>query len=236
MDGILLDTERVYTEVTQAIVARFGKTYDWSLKSRMIGLRETDVRLFRLGVSIDSLIGAQACELLVKELDLPMTPEEYRIERKAGHQSRFPHCKPLPGVMRLVSHLKKHGIPIAVATSSFRDAFELKSKNNQDLFKLFDGNIVVGNDPRVVKGKPAPDIFQAAARQIGNDLADPRTCLVFEDSPSGVHAALNAGMQTVWIPDANLDREAELVARCDEVLASMEAFVPEKYGLPPFDD
>lgn len=43
MDGLLLDTERVYTDVTQEIVAKWGKTYDWSLKSKMIGLREKEV-------------------------------------------------------------------------------------------------------------------------------------------------------------------------------------------------
>ncbi|KAL2920051.1 hypothetical protein HK105_200117 [Polyrhizophydium stewartii] len=219
MDGTLIDTERADYEAAKRVIARFGKTYTWAHKALILG---------RTGID--------GSRMLVEALDLPITGEELQHLREEESLAAFEHCKPLPGVMRLVSHLKKHGIPIAVATSSFRDAFELKSKNNQDLFKLFDGNIVVGNDPRVVKGKPAPDIFQAAARQIGNDLADPRTCLVFEDSPSGVHAALNAGMQTVWIPDANLEREAELVARCDEVLASMEAFVPEKYGLPPFDD
>lgn len=39
MDGLLLDTELIYSRVTQEIVARYGKTYEWSLKSRMIGMR-----------------------------------------------------------------------------------------------------------------------------------------------------------------------------------------------------
>ena len=37
MDGVLLDTERFYTEVTQAIVGRWGKVFDWSVKGNMIG-------------------------------------------------------------------------------------------------------------------------------------------------------------------------------------------------------
>ena len=43
-----------------------------------------------------------------------MTVDEYLEERNAGHEVKFPDCKPLPGVMDLVSHLKKHDIPMAV--------------------------------------------------------------------------------------------------------------------------
>ncbi|KAH6599260.1 hypothetical protein BASA50_003146 [Batrachochytrium salamandrivorans] len=216
--SVLLDTERVYTEVTREIVGRYGKTYDWTLKSRMIGLTEMD-----------------AGKLLVGALDLPMTPEEYIAERKMGHLAKFPFCKPLPGVLRLVSHLKKHNIPIVVATSSFRDAFDLKAKNNQDLFSLFDGNVVCGDDPHIKKGKPAPDIFLAAAQAIGNTLQAPRTCLVFEDSPAGVLAGLNAEMQVAWIPDVNMAVDGALRARCEFFLTSMEEFDPTTVGLPAFD-
>ncbi|KAI8916852.1 HAD-like domain-containing protein [Entophlyctis helioformis] len=211
------DTERVYTEVTQEIVSRYGKTYDWTLKSRMMGRNQKD-----------------AAQILVEALQIPLTPEEYLAERNAGHLARFPLCKPLPGVVRLITHLKKHSIPIIVATSSHADAFELKTRNNKDLFDLFDGHVVVGNDERVKNGKPAPDIFQVAARQIGNDLTNPQTCLVFEDSVPGVLAGLAAQMQVVWVPDPNLQADDSLHARC-HVVTSLEHFDPSKFGLPAFD-
>ena len=42
MDGLLLDTEPFYTEVTQAVVGRYGHTFEWSLKSRMMGKKAMD--------------------------------------------------------------------------------------------------------------------------------------------------------------------------------------------------
>lgn len=78
-----------------------------------------------------------------------------------------------------------------MGTSSHKQAFDLKVSQNQELFSLFDA-IVVGDHPSILHGKPSPDIFQEAARQIGNP--EPSSCLVFEDAPVGVEAATRAGM------------------------------------------
>lgn len=152
----------------------------------------------------------------------------------------FPHCKPLPGVVKLIKHLKACGVPIAVATSSHTAAFKLKTQNHDDLFSLFDGNILCGDDPRVKNGsslnnigKPAPDIFVEAAKMLGND--DVTTCLVFEDALSGVMAGLNAGMNVVWVPDVQLELDLGVKERCSEVLVSIEDFQPEKYGIAPYN-
>lgn len=94
----------------------------------------------------------------------------------------------------MIKHLKKHKIPIAVATSSHHKAFLLKTSNNRDLFDLFDGHITCGDDPAIQHGKPAPDLFLNAAKKLGHDLKDTSDCLVFEDAPSGVMAAYNVNV------------------------------------------
>lgn len=125
--------------------------------------------------------------------------------------------------------MKANGIPICVATSSKRTAFKVKSSENGLLFDLFDGNIVCGDE--VSNGKPAPDLFLAAASRLG---MDPKDCLVFEDAPSGVEAAVNAGMQVIWIPDVNLDRDEKHEAMSARILTSMEHFEPGDFGLPVY--
>eukprot|EP00002_Diphylleia_rotans_P008091 TRINITY_DN1779_c0_g2_i1.p1 TRINITY_DN1779_c0_g2~~TRINITY_DN1779_c0_g2_i1.p1 ORF type:complete len:176 (-),score=37.55 TRINITY_DN1779_c0_g2_i1:520-1047(-) len=159
LDGTLLDTESIYTQVTSEIVSRYGKTYDWALKSRMMGLPTLP-----------------ACQLLVKELDLPMTPEEYMEEREAKHLAYFPDCQPMVGVPEFVRRLESMGIPMAIATSSDSKVAQIKLSKHQSWCNLIKV-VVTGDDPSVKKGKPAPDIFLEAAKRLG---ANPETCLVFE--------------------------------------------------------
>ena len=211
MDGLLLDTERIYTEVTQKIVGRFGKVFDWSIKGNMIGRgsRETS-------------------EYLVRALELPISAEDYLDERDVLLRQAFPAAEPLRGAERLVRHLKRHGIPIAVATSSHLDLYELKVTRHRDWFDLFD-TVITGDHPEVRHAKPAPDIFIAAAARLGGE---PAATLVFEDAPSGLAAGLTAGMRVIAVPDPNMDP-----ARYDgaeEILENLEAFDPRRYGLPPY--
>ncbi|CAG8818885.1 12027_t:CDS:2, partial [Dentiscutata erythropus] len=67
--------------------------------------------------------------LLINETGIDMTVDEYSKERDGKLIEKFPSIKLMPGAMRLVKHLKAHNIPIAVATSSLRDSFEIKATN-----------------------------------------------------------------------------------------------------------
>lgn len=207
MDGILLATEIIYTEATQEIVGRFGKTFDWSIKSQMVGRP-----------SIDS------ARYLVETLQLPISPEEYLSEREVVFQTRMPRAEPMPGAIELVRALSRRNVPMAVATSSHRDMFALKTQRHGEWFELFD-QIILGDDPRIERGKPAPDIFLLAASELG---AAPETCVVFEDAPAGVDAALAAGMMVVGVPDPGLD--PDLLANAHHVTSSLTTVPADAIG------
>jgi len=212
MDGLLLDTEPIYTAATQEVVGQFGKTFDWSIKGRMIGRP-----------------AQESARILVDALDLPISPDEYLEQRESIMRGLFAAAPSKPGARALVEHLARHGVPRAVATSSTREHFEVKTSRHADWFSLFD-RVVTADDPEVERGKPAPDIFLAAARHL---QTPPERCLVFEDAPSGLEAGHAAGMAVVTVPDPAMDREAFSAA--DQVLDSLEDFDPELWGLPGFD-
>jgi len=195
LDGVLLDSEKLYTEATQHVVGMYGKTFDWSLKSQMMGRHERD-----------------AAELLVRTLELPITADEYLQRCAPIAEGLFPSAAELPGAEAFVAALAERGHALAVGTSSTRRLYDLKT-SHLPWFDLFSA-VVTGDHPEVRALKPAPDIFLAAARAIGGD---PARCLVIEDSPAGVLAACAAGMSVVALPDPALPSErfsdAQLIVR-----------------------
>jgi pseudouridine-5'-monophosphatase len=195
LDGVLLDTEGLYTAAAQEIVGRYGKVFDWSIKQHTMGR--------------DAKLGAK---ILLDHLDVPLTPEEYLREREPILERLFQTVNAITNAERFVGLLHSRRIPMAVATSSERRLAQLKMRDHS-WFTRFDA-IVCGDDPRVLEKKPAPDIFLAAASDL---RAAPKSCVVFEDSPAGVEAARAAGMQVVALPDPAVDerlfRDADIVAR-----------------------
>jgi pseudouridine-5'-monophosphatase len=205
-------------------------------------------------------------KLLSHYPNVPHTPETLIPLFAALKQTMFPTVQPLPGVARLLNHLHRHRISMAVATSSKRVFYNLKTSHLGELFGLFEGKVICADDrvdgaeggERVIKegrGKPAPDIYLTAAQKLLNlpvtITEDPAQItpeeaslrargLVFEDAIPGVEAGQRAGMAVVWVPDAELlavqRKQGLALPEVDEMILSMEDFVPEQWGLPPYDD
>ena len=207
MDGLLLDTEPFYTQVTQVIVGRYGKTFDWSVKSNMVGRP-----------------AMESARYLVKTLELPITPQAYLAERERLLEELAPTSQALPGARELTGALAARGAPLAIATSSARRLFELKTMHHKDWLGDFRA-VILGDDPRLTRGKPAPDIFLLAAEELDTP---PAGCIVVEDAPSGVAAARAAGMRVFAVPDpANTAEGFDAATR---IVPSLEALTPADFG------
>ena len=211
MDGLLLDTESLNEKVNKEIAQRYGKTFDTFVKLKIAGRTTLD-----------------SAKIVIDLLNLPLTPEEYLQERNQLLYPLYSQTNPLPGAINLTQHLHQQGIPQAIATSSSLRHFEMKTVHYQEWMKLFD-YIIVGDDPAIKKGKPAPDIFLLAAQYLS---ASPEQCLVFEDSLAGMQAALAANMSVVVIPHPDFERI--LYQDATQILNSLTEFQPQLWNLPKF--
>ena len=161
---------------------------------------------------------AEIFEILARR---PITAEEaaaWEAEKEELYRELYrPHLEPVSGVRDLLARLRAHGTGLAVASAAPREnlAFVL---DGLELRPLFD--VVVGQDD-AANGKPAPDIFLAAASRLG---VDPSGCLVFEDAVNGVLGARAAGMSAAGLTT---------VCQPGELLAAGASWVmPDLASLP----
>ncbi|CZT24031.1 probable haloacid-halidohydrolase and related hydrolases [Ramularia collo-cygni] len=225
MDGLLIDSEDKYTICTNAVLREYGKPdLPWNIKAQMQGRP-----------------GPTAGKIFMDWAQLPISREEMIAKVNVHQKQHFGFCKTLPGVPELLSTLAKRTTPaiqIALATSSHKANFELKTKHLEQHFKVFEEeHRVLGDDERIAqgRGKPAPDIYLLALKTIndrlkreGKEEVKPEECLVFEDSVPGVESGRRAGMQVVWCPHPGLLQEYE--GREDEVLAGLTGEMKEAEG------
>ncbi|KAI3320152.1 HAD-like domain-containing protein [Xylariaceae sp. AK1471] len=242
MDGLLLDTEDIYTLCINIILEKYGRSnLPWSIKARLQGRP-----------------GPEANALFHDWAKLPISEADYLAQFSALQQKHFLDAKPLPGIEKLLANLGRtrwfekpqaqeqgHRVHIALATSSNKTNFAVKTKNWTELFAVFESHRrVLGDDPRVQpgRGKPMPDIYLVALKTINDSLPGgekpitPEECLVFEDSVPGVEAGRRAGMRVVWAPHPMLKKEYD--GREKDILAGRmgEAGDVDPHQLGEHDD
>jgi HAD superfamily hydrolase (TIGR01509 family) len=193
MDGLMLDTESIYKYAWQKAAAECGYHLDDDFYFTLVGQPNP------------------ACEAALLNLfgnDFPMADFRLRWSQLWKVQVETAGIPTKPGLAELLSFLQERQIPVAVATSSDRDytALSLRAGGLETYFHT----IITGD--QVVKGKPAPDIYLAAARRLG---VEPARCIALEDSNAGVLAASAAGMITIMVPDLKPPSpEAQRAAFC----------------------
>lgn len=134
----------------------------------------------------------------VQDPDLLM---ELGMQKEAVYRQLYgPHIKPIKGLQHFLSEVYNAGIPIALATAA--DAknieFTLEGLGMAHFFTAITGS------EEVKKGKPDPDVYLISARKLH---AEPSDCIAFEDTPSGVKAALAAGMRVVGLATTHTREE-----------------------------
>lgn len=171
MDGVLLDTEPLYTVAYDRVMQPYGARLDRETKLEIMGRP-----------------APKSAAHVIEKFSLPMTPQEFLERRAPILHELFASAPAVPGAEEFVRSLHGVGVPIALATSTHRELFEHKTRGHS-WFSLFQ-EVVCGDDPEIDHPKPAPDIFLLAAKRLGVSATD---CHIFEDSPSGAQAAVAAG-------------------------------------------
>jgi beta-phosphoglucomutase len=175
MNGTLVDDIAFHYRAWCELAERLGVPMDEAIFQSMNGLKNVDIfpRLLGRRVTEDEIARFGA----IKE-------ERYRA-------LYGPHLAPVAGAVALLDRLRERGVRLAVASSAPPDnrAMVLDGLGLRARFDL-----VV--EAELYPGKPAPDVFLAAARGLG---VAPAECVAFEDAVNGVRSAAAAGMRVVGV-------------------------------------
>lgn len=173
-DGVLVDSEPLSLSSLQEL-----------FKRKDITLSITEIAQQFQGVSLkDTVLFAE------KKYEAQFTDDDLDWLHSSLFSKFKEELKPIIGVKNFLDDLK---IPCCVASSSARNRIDY-SLLLTDLSKYFLNNIF--SSTQVKNGKPAPDLFLLAAKNMG---VSPNKTLVIEDSPKGIQAAVAAGMKSVGL-------------------------------------
>ncbi|WP_067831458.1 HAD family hydrolase [Actinomadura kijaniata] len=176
MDGLLIDSERLWLEVEHETVGWLGGVWSEEHQRNLVG---------------GSLDVAVAYMLELTGADVP--PAEVGRRLLDTMAERLALGVPLmPGAKELLTEVNAAGIPAALVSSSHRGLIEAALGSiGGDHF----ATTVAGDE--VTRTKPHPEPYLTAAGRLG---VEPRHCVVLEDSPNGVAAAQAAGAHVVAVP------------------------------------
>jgi HAD superfamily hydrolase (TIGR01509 family) len=203
LDGLLLDTEQVWDEVREAVTRERGGRWHERAQADMMGMSSTEWSRY-----------------MHDELGLSESPEELNRIVVERMQERYRERLPLvDGAVDAVRRLAARW-PLGLASSSNRPLIDLALElmGVADLFRA------TVSSEEVARGKPAPDVYLEAARQLG---VRPENVVAIEDSANGIHSAKAAGMRVIAIPNPHFPPSEAVLAQADLVLESLAELTPD---------
>lgn len=202
MDGVIVDTEQVWDEVREQLVADWGGRSVPGAQQAMMGMSSPEWSAYMHDV-----------------LGLEPSPGEINAEVVRRMLDRYRQELPvIDGAVDAVRRLAAT-FPLAVASSSNRPLIDAVLET-AGIAACFTATV---SSEEVARGKPSPDVYAEAARRLG---VDARRCAAVEDSGNGIRAAHAAGMRVLAYPNPHYPPPADALVLADVVLASLDELTP----------
>lgn len=202
MDGVIVNSNPIHKKSIRQFCERYQKKVsDTFLKERVFGRKNSDW--------IPELFGTLTSEQL----------QELSREKEELFRELFdPRAHCVDGLVDFVDNLHENTVSMAVATSApaANSSYILQDLSIRDHFKA------VLHTSDVKRGKPSPDIYEAAAAKL---RLEPERCIVFEDSPTGAKAGKKAGCLTVGVATTYRDGELDFCSRVIDNFTGMSVEV-----------
>jgi HAD superfamily hydrolase (TIGR01509 family) len=206
LDGVLIDSERVWDEARRGLAAERGRPWPEAASRDMMGMSSPEWSAY-----------------MHEAVGLPEAPEEISAEvvwRLEGiYRERLPL---LPGAPEAVERLAGRW-PLGVASSSNRELIDLVLELS-GLDRQFKATV---SSEEVDRGKPAPDVYLETAGRLG---VQPDRCAAVEDSEKGILSAKAADMRVLAIPNPHFPPADDALAQADDVLESLEELTLKRVG------
>jgi HAD superfamily hydrolase (TIGR01509 family) len=197
MDGVIVDTEEFWRdrEATVILPAAVDGGDPKQAEIRGINYRET-------------------YDYLAERYEMALDREAFLDLYESAAEDLYESADLLPGFRELLADLRARGVRVAIVSSS-PHAWIDQVVERFDL----DVDATVSTEDVDGPGKPAPDVYLAAAQRVGTD---PENCVAVEDSPNGVRAATRAGITTIaYGGDPEATELGDYAATTPEALRSL---------------
>jgi HAD superfamily hydrolase (TIGR01509 family) len=202
LDGVLLDSEKLWDQARREVAEQGGGTWLPGSTEAMQGMSSTEWSLY-----------------LRNTLGVQLSPEEINHRVVARVLTLYRESLPLlPGATDAVERMAA-AWRLGLASSSNRPVIDLVL-DRANLAPYFD---VTVSSEEVPQGKPAPDVYLEAARRL---RVIPSSCAVVEDSANGIRAGVAAGMSVVAIPNHDFPPPHDVLAMAKVVLPSLKDLSP----------
>jgi len=176
MDGLMIDSERLYFQTEKEIAAQFGKKAKEETFGKMMGRNPLE-----------------SMNIFKEDLDIPLPAEELLEMRTTIMREKLKtDLVPMPGLMKIIESFSNK-LKMAITTGAQKEFLDIVV----DILGLRDKFQVLQPSDEIVKGKPHPEIYLVTCTKL---QLKPGECVVLEDSFNGVLAAKKAGCYVIAVP------------------------------------